>query len=406
MVEISPFNLQMKVAMKSTIYDWKLKNKVVLLRIDANVPLDQGAILNDQRLVGSLATINLLLDKGSQIVLLSHLGRPHDHESELSTRQLIPWFYDTGYDIVFADSIEKAKKQLSLGHKIVLLENLRFFKEEQEPNLTFAKELASLGEYYVDDAFGTLHRNDSSITLLPTQFDTNHKSIGLLVEHELSMLDAFLKNIIQPFVLIIGGGKVADKIPLIESLLPKLSALMIGPGLVFTFLKTEGKSIGKSLVDNNSIALCQRIISRAEQLQVPIYYPLDYIVAEKCYEGELNLTDSDEISPCDVGISIGPKTAAQWSGQIGHAKTILLNGLMGSMNNPESLIYVNEVFKAISHNSKATSIIAGGDSVAAAYYFNVAQDISYLSTGGGVTLEYMSGHELPGLTALKNGTET
>lgn len=391
--------------MNSTIYHWNVANKVVLLRIDANVPIDQGVILNDQRLLASLPTINFLLDHNAQIVLLTHVGRPHNHEPDLSTRQFIPWFYDRGYDIMFADSTKKVKDLLKAGHEIVLFENLRFFKEEQQPDISFAKKLAELGDYYVNDAFGTLHRDDCSITLLPAQFDAQHKTVGLLVEHELQMLNKFLKNITKPFVLIIGGGKVQDKIPLIQKLLPKLSALLLGPGLVFSFLKAENRSTGRSLVDSGALDLCHAIIKEAAALKVPIYYPIDYIIAEESYDGELYLTESDELAQTDVGVSIGPKTVAQWSDVILRANTILINGLMGSISRPETLSYFKDILKAISYNDKATRIIAGGDSVAAADYFNVTHEIGYVSTGGGATLAYISDHELPGLVALKDRTE-
>ncbi len=391
--------------MKSAIHDWDVKDKTVLVRIDANVPIDQGTILNDQRLLASLPTINLLLDKGAQIILLSHLGRPQDKEKHLSNKQLISWFKDVGYDIVFANSIASAKQLLELDHKLVLLENIRFFPEEKKQDETFAQELATLGHYYVNDAFGTLHRTDTSITILPQQFDQQHKSIGLLVEHELAMLDGLLQHPQKPFILIIGGGKIQAKAPLIADLLPRLSALFLGPGLVFTFLKAEGKNIGRSLLDEQMLGLCKEIIEQAEQRNIPIYYPHDYVVAEGSYNGPLHLINTDQIPEQDVGVSIGPKTVQAWAKEISKAKTILVNGLMGSVKRTESLAYVKEVYHAITH-ADATTIIAGGDSAAAAYYFGMAQGMSYISTGGGATLHYVSGNELPGLIALKNGTKT
>ena len=390
--------------MKSVLHDWDVKDKTILVRIDANVPITQGAILDDQRLLASLPTINLLLDKGAQIILLSHLRRPQDKEKHLSNKQLISWFKDIGYNIVFANSIASAKQQLELGHKLILLENIRFFPEEKEQDQLFAKKLASLGQYYVNDAFGTLHRMDTSITILPQQFDQQHKSIGLLVEHELAMLDSLLKNPQKPFMLIIGGGKIQAKAPLIADLLPKLSALFLGPGLVFTFLKAEGKKIGKSLLNEQIIGLCREIIRQAEQLNIPIYYPHDYMVAEGSYNGPMHLIDTGQIPEHDVGVSIGPKTVRAWAKEISKAKTILVNGLMGSVKRVESLTYVEELYSIIAHDN-ATTIIAGGDSAAAAYYFGIARNMSYISTGGGATLYYVARNELPGLTALKNGTK-
>jgi len=393
-----------RVAMKSHIPAWHLANQRVIVRIDGNVPIDNGIILNDQRLLASMATINMLLDKDARIVVMTHLGRPHDHEPELSTKALLPWFLYAGYDVSFAASIQEAQRLLDAGSTFVLLENVRFFKGELDGDATFAQELATLGTYYVNDAFGTLHRNDSSIALLPAQFDAQHKTIGLLVEHEMHMLDKIMKYKQKPFVAIIGGGKVHDKIPLIEKLLPQLSALLLGPGLCFTFLKAAGTSIGRSLLDSTRIDLCKEIILKAEQLRIPILYPVDYIVAQNSYDGPLDLVDTKQIPAHDVGVSIGPKTAQQWAQHITQAKTILVNGLMGSLQRPETLTYVQDLYKIIAL-SDATSVIAGGDSVAAAYAFNAARNISYLSTGGGATLHYIAGQPLPGLEALKDGTK-
>ncbi len=391
--------------MKSTIHTWDLKNKVVIVRIDANVPINQGTILDDQRLLASLPTINLLLDQGAQVLLVSHLGRPQDKEKHLSNKHLISWFKDVGYDIVFADSVASAQQQLASGHKLVLLENIRFFPGEKKHDTAFAQKLATLGQYYVNDAFGTLHRTDTSITLVPKQFDPLHKSIGLLVEHELAMLDSFFQHPQQPFMLIIGGGKIEAKAPLIAELLPKLSALFLGPGLVFTFLKAEGKKIGRSLLNEQMIDLCKEIITQAEQLNIPIYYPHDYIVSEGSYDGPLQLIETDQIPEYDVGISIGPKTVQAWTKELLTAKTILVNGLMGTVKRAESLVYLQELYRTIAH-AHATTIIAGGDSAAAAYSFGMARNMSYISTGGGATLHYLSGDKLPGLAALKNGTKT
>lgn len=391
--------------MKSSIQTWSLTNQRVLLRIDANVPMSEGIILNDQRLQASVPTINMLLDKGARIILLTHLGRPYDREPELSTKHLLPWFFRAGYDVMFANTITDAQAALDNGHQVVLYENLRFFSGELERSVSFAQSLAQLGNYYVDDAFGTLHRTDSSITLLPDLFDTHHKSIGLLVEHELQMLDKFKRTLRKPFILIIGGGKAVDKIPLIDALLPQLSAVLVGPGICFTFLKALDKPVGKSYVDNSAVNLCKEILAKATELQIPFYYPQDYIVAQHNFEGALDLIDTQIIDRDEIGISIGPKTVAQWTPVLNSAKNILINGLMGSLERPETLTFVQELFTNISL-SEATSIIAGGDSIAAAYGFKIANQIRYLSTGGGVTLQYISGQPLPGLIALKDGTKT
>lgn len=391
--------------MKSSIQTWSLAHQPVLLRIDANVPISQGIILNDQRLQASVATINMLLDKGAHIILLTHLGRPYDNEPELSTKQLLPWFFRAGYDVIFADNVADAQIALNNGHQIVLYENLRFFSGELTRSISFAQELAQLGNYYVNDAFGTLHRTDCSITVLPEQFDDNHKSIGLLIQHELHMLNNFIRSMRKPFVLCIGGGKVHDKIPLINALLPQLSAVCVGPGICFAFLKALDQPVGKSYVNSNVLALCKEILQKADQLNIPFYYPQDYIVAQHDFEGALDLTTTSVIDSDEVGVSIGPKTVHHWETIITSAHTVLVNGLMGSLERPETLTFVQDLFKHIALTD-ATSIIAGGDSIAAAYQFDIARKITYLSTGGGVTLQYISGHPLPGLIALKDGTKT
>lgn len=392
------------VTMKSKLADFDIQGKTVLLRIDANVPIDHGIILNDQRLVASLPTIHQLLDKGAHIILMTHMGRPQNEDPNFSTQQLISWFQDNGLDIAFAKNIDDAQNKKE-NHRLILLENLRFFPGEKGRDPQFAQQLAQLGEFYINDAFGTFARKDTSVTLLPDQFEEHHKTIGLLVEHELAMLDQIIKKNKKPFYLIIGGGKVADKIPLIAKLLPHISSLFLGPAIVFTFLKAMGKKVGNSLVDSNAINLCKDIIMQAEQLGVTIEYPLDYIIAEGSFDGPFEITENNVIPDGDVGVSIGPKTAKQWSNQLMKAETIVLNGLMGTVKRIESLAYTKDIFHAMTQ-SHATTLIAGGDSVAALYYFNLAKNIDYLSTGGSATLQYLSGQNLPALDALKNRTKT
>lgn len=393
--------------MKSSITHWQIQNKVVLVRIDANVPIDHGTILDDQRLLKSLPTLNLLLDKGARIILICHLGEPKDHEVNLSTHQLLYWFRNLGYTISFAHNIDAAKQRLREGHKLILLENVRFFPGEKDPHEAglFARQLAQLGQYYVDDAFGTLHRKDTSIVLLPQQFDPAHTSIGLLVEQELQALNTFSTHAQTSCALMIGGGKVKDKVPLIASLLPRFSALYIGPSLVFSFLKSEGHSVGQSLVNDEIVPICNHLIQQARELNIPLYYPLDYIVAKKTYDGPLRLIASDQIPNDCVGVSIGPKTAQAWSKTITSMKAILVNGLMGSIERPETLTYLKDIYVAIAQ-SDAFTVIAGGDSAAAAYYFNLAHSMTYISTGGGSTLYYIAYQTLPGLETLKNRTKT
>lgn len=391
--------------MKSNLADLEVKQKTVLLRIDGNVPIERGVILDDQRLRASLPTIQLLLDNDATVILLTHIGRPEHKEQAFSARPLVSWFEDHGLRVAFAHNPADVAHKKSEGYALILMENLRFFPGEKKQDPAFAQELAALGDIYVNDAFGSLARSDTSLTLLPNLFDADHKTIGLLVEHELEMLDRVKKKIKKPSVLVIGGNKMSDKIPFIMHALPHVSTVLIGPALVFTFLKAEGKSVGSSLVDNDTINICKEVIMHAQELGVQLCYPLDYLVAEGSFSGPLDVTAHDTIANGEVGLSIGPKTAAAWYDILVHAKSIIINGLMGSLSRAESLTYTRELFKAAAAH-EGISIIAGGDSIAAAYYFDVTKDIDYVSTGGSATLYYLYNLPLPALQALENRTKT
>lgn len=390
--------------MKSNLAHLAVENKTVLLRIDGNVFIEHGVILNDQRLRACLPTIQLLKDRGATVIILTHIGRPQHKDLDFSTRPLISWFSDFGLQVVFAqnpaDVIQKKKE----GHTLILMENLRFFPGEKKEDPAFAEQLAQLGDFYVDDAFGSLARTDTSLVLLPHYFDSDHKTIGLLVEHELNMLDDIKKEIKRPSILIIGGNKMSDKIPFLNAAMHQLDAILIGPALVFTFLKAQGKSIGNSLVDNDTINVCKEVIMHAEEQGVSLHYPIDYIIAEQTFDGPLELLNAGTIPNDNVGVSIGPKTAAAWREIIMQSKTVVMNGLMGSLTRPESLTYVKEIFHAMAQ-SDALSIIAGGDSIGAAYYFDIAKNIDYLSTGGSATLYYLHDIPLPALQALEDRTK-
>jgi phosphoglycerate kinase len=386
--------------MKSNLENLHVQNKTVLVRFDGNIPINHGRILNDQRLLASLPTIQMLLDKGATVILLTHMGRPQYKDPSLSTRQLISWFNDYGLHIVFAQNPSDIVQKKKEGNKLILMENVRFFPGETNNDPEFAKELAALGDFYINDAFGSLARQDTSLTMVPNYFDNTHKTIGLLVEHELAMLDNLKKRVQKPLVLIIGGNKMSDKIPFLSKAMPHLSTILIGPALVFTFLKALGKPIGNSLIDNDAINMCKDVIMHAEEHGVKICYPIDYIIAEGSFDGPLDITTTDTISSGDVGMCIGPKTALAWSKIISQAKSVIMNGLMGSLSRAESLVYTKDIFHAMAQTD-ALTIIAGGDSVAAAYYFDVAKDIDYISTGGSATLYYLHDIPLPALDALK-----
>jgi 3-phosphoglycerate kinase len=384
-----------------------LKNKRVLVRVDLNVPTKNGTILNDYRLQAILPTIQLLQSQGAKIILITHRGRPEGHEPELSTKILIPWLEHHGFSIVFAPTIEQAHEESNKKNSsIVLLENLRFFPGEKKRDNDFAKQLASLGDYYVNDAFGTLHRHDSSVALVPELFSAEKRSIGLLIEKELAMLKKLVEKPQQPYVVLVGGGKIKTKIPTLASLVGKAQTIVLLPAIVFTFLKALGKPIGTSFVDDTMLETCKKLLATAQEKGTEIIFPVDYQVADKKFTGPLSEIDSDEIPAGKMGISVGPKTIALLKKQLLQAQTIFYNGLMGDQTREETLTGSKAIFSLMAQ-SPGFSVIGGGDSVAIGQKIPEAKEISYFSTGGGTTLAFLSGQELPGLKPfLKNRTET
>lgn len=379
---------------KSKLLNLDLKNKRVFVRADLNVPMNKGQIIDDYRLKSILPTIDFILSKGGKVILGTHIGRPKEYEPELSTKNQIPWFEKHNYKVSFEPDLENAYKN-SLKHPehILLLDNLRFYKEEKSPDIEFAKKLAQLADIYVNDAFGVLHRNDTSITLLPKQFAKENRSIGFLIEKELLALNKLIEPQ-HPFLIILGGGKVKDKITLLDSLMNKVNAVALCPAIVFTFLKLANKEIGKSLVDDSVFEICRSIERKAEQYKVKILFPLDYLVAKDSFTGKLSI--KNKLDKNDVGISFGPKTGKLYESEIEKAKTIFFNGLPGDLNRPETLEGAKQLFEAMA-KSQAFTIVGGGDSAAAAYKLEFANKISHISTGGGVILAYITNQKLPGL---------
>lgn len=386
----------------SLLPTFNLKNKRVLLRADLNVPLRNGVMVNDYRLQALLPTIDYIQQAGAKIILATHIGRPLKSDPTLSTRLLIPWFEQHGYTIHFQPDVTKAHAEsLKDFDTILLLENMRFFPGEKNGDLTFAHQLASLGDYYVNDAFGTLHRTDTSVTLTPSLFDPDKRTIGFLVAHEMAMLDHLRSNTQQPFTLVLGGGKVADKIPLIKALLPRLHALLLCPAISNTFVKAMGKPMGKSLIDEKAMPECTHILKEAAELGVMVQLPIDYYIARDTFNGPV-ITDqvtADAFPDYGVALSIGPKTVMLYAQEFMKDQTIFFNGLMGDLARPETLQGTKALFDALS-KSPAKRYIGGGDSVAAAYQLHSASSFDYISTGGGATLAYISGGALPGLAAL------
>jgi phosphoglycerate kinase len=382
-----------------TIDTWDLTQQRVIVRADLNVPLDNGTIVSDHRLRAIQPTLNVIAQKKGSIILITHLGRPQQPTPDLSTQLLIPWFKNHGYTIQYAATLEQARTKIVPEGTILLLENIRFFKGEETKDMHFAQQLAALGNYYVDDAFGSLHRDHTSLTVLPTLFAPDKRSIGLLVQQELEVLNKLLHTPAQPFVALIGGGKLQDKLAALEHLLPHIDTLLLCPAAVFTFLQAQGKPVGKSLVDSSLVQTCNSLSERAQKLGKKIMVPDDYVVARESFTGTLSTLDANNFAPWAVGISIGPATITAWTPIIHQAETLFYCGLMGDVKRKETLTGAHAIFSAMAQ-SPGFSVISGGDSVGAAELLHLADDIDFCSTGGSSTLAYLSGKQLPGLTVF------
>jgi phosphoglycerate kinase len=370
----------------------------VFVRADLNVPTEHGHIIADHRLIALLPTLELIKRKGGRIILATHKGRPSTPNDNDSTKILVPWFKRAGFVITYEPDLEHAyvTSKMNFGD-ILLLENLRFFPGEKDNTMNFAHQLARLGDYYVNDAFGVLHRTDTSITITPTLFAPNKRTIGLLVEKEIQTLNKLLENPKRPFVLILGGAKIKDKLPLIASFLPQVDTILLCPALVFTFLHAHNTPVGKSLIDSSVLAESIDILNQAQKNKVRIVFPVDYQVAHETFDGPVSYISSTDIPSNAVGVSIGPKTAQLFAHEIEKAHTVFLNGVMGNEHNKETLFGMHAVLQAMATNSDALTVVGGGDSVAVTQELGFADKIDYCSTGGGATLSYLSGHMLPGL---------
>lgn len=383
-----------------------LENEIVFLRADLNINLQELKSHDPAKLKALLPTLDMLIEKKAKILLATHIGRPEvdeprKYDEKLSTKQLLPWFEKHGYSIEFATSPKKAYEKIQQFHKqIILLENLRFWPEEKNSNLPFAQELRGSSSYYINDAFATMHRNDTSITLLPTLFDKKHKTIGLRVEKELENLKPLIKNIQKPYTIFLGGGKPSDKIGLIIGLLHHASTIVLCPATCFTFLKAQGKQVGKSLVADDQIDSAREILEKAQEKNVKIIFPADYVVAEDSFDGPLSIVSAENFKSNHVGIATGPKTLETLKPIIENSQTIFFNAAMGALERPESTLELERLLYQVAQ-SPSYSVIGGGDSVAAANFYKLSDKFSFCSTGGGATLCYISGNDLPGLDALR-----
>ena len=395
---------------KMTVDDIKVTGKKVLVRCDFNVPMKDGKITNDKRIVAALPTIKKLIADGGKVILCSHLGKPKNGpEAKFSLAPVAERLSEyLGQKVVFADDDtvvgENAKAAVAAmkAGDVVLLQNTRFRKEETKNIETFSKELASLADCYVDDAFGSCHRAHCS-----TAGVTEYLSpcvAGYLIGKELSIMGKALENADRPFVAILGGAKVADKLNVIENLLEKVDTLIIGGGMAFTFLKAKGLEVGNSLLDETKIEYCQNMLKKAEEKGVKLLLPID-TVCVKAFPDPIDaavetvVVDCDKI-PADMeGCDIGPKSAALFAETVKTAKTVIWNGPMGVFENPTLAAGTLAVAKALAE-SEAITIIGGGDSAAAVEQMGLGDKMTHISTGGGASLEYLEGKTLPGVACL------
>ncbi len=399
----------------STFSQFNFKGKKALIRVDFNVPLnDKLEITDDNRMRASIPTIQKILKDGGSAILMSHLGRPKDGPTDkYSLKHLVNHLSDLlgGPTVLFADDCigKQAKLTASMLRpgEVLLLENLRFYKEEEKGDEGFAKKLAQLGDVYVNDAFGTAHRAHASTAVIAKFFPGDKKMFGLLMESEVKNAEKVLHQAGKPFVAIIGGAKVSDKMLILENLLEKATDIIIGGGMAYTFLKADGGNIGKSLCEDDRIATANDILSMAEAKGVCIHLPSDSIIADKFdAHAQTSTSPSNNIPDGWMGLDIGPNACEQFSNVIKRSKTILWNGPMGVFEMDSFRHGTKSIALAVVEATKngAFSLVGGGDSVAAVNMFGLADRVSYVSTGGGAMLEYFEGKDLPGIAAIKRGS--
>ncbi|MDR1953537.1 MAG: phosphoglycerate kinase [Clostridiales Family XIII bacterium] len=394
--------------MKKTLRDIDVNGKKVIVRCDFNVPLDEaGHITDDTRIVGAMPTVEYLMNHGAAVILLSHLGRPKGEANpkyslkpvaDALTKRLGTEVWFKSVASVVDEEVKREAASLKAG-AIMLLENTRFRKEETANDAEFSKELASLADIFVNDAFGSAHRAHASTAGIASYIPAVS---GFLIEKEVKFLGGALDDPARPFVAILGGAKVADKIKVIENLLAKADTLLIGGGMTYTFLKSKGYEIGKSILDADSVDLAVSLLKKAEEKGVELLLPVD-VKAGRDFDNDTESAyyDSDAIPADWMAMDIGPKTEALFADKIRAAGTILWNGPMGVFEMPNFAAGTRAVAEAMAE-AKGTSIIGGGDSAAAVEQFGLADRMSHVSTGGGASLEFIEGKTLPGIAVLED----
>lgn len=395
-----------------TVDQCNFKDKKALVRVDFNVPLDKDfSITDDKRMRAALPTINKILNDGGSVILMSHLGRPKGGpDPKFSLKHIVGDLSRMlNLEVKFADDCISAQTQKMAENlepgQVLLLENLRFYSEEEKGDTAFAEKLSKLGNVYVNDAFGTAHRAHASTAVI-AQFFPTEKYFGYLMAEELKNAEKVNFGAEKPFTAIMGGAKVSDKILLIESLLAKVDNLIIGGGMAYTFAKAQGGEIGTSLLEADLMELCLQLIDKAKAKGVKLILPLDTVIADKFdNDAQMDTVDTGKIPANWMGLDIGPKTIELFSNTIKNSKTLLWNGPMGVFemaNFEHGTRAVADAVVAATKNNGAFSLIGGGDSAAAIAKFGLEDEVSYVSTGGGALLEYMEGKELPGVKAINS----
>ena len=393
-----------------TIDQLDVKGKRILLRVDYNVPLrEDGGVANNQRIIATLPTLRSILDRGGRAVLLSHLGRPKPGlEPTLSLRPVARELsLALGREVQFIDQTVgpmavAATKALRDG-EVLLLENVRFFAGEEAGDPEFAAQLAELGDAYVNDAFGTAHRAHASTAVIASSFK-GRAAFGMVMANEIKNVDRVLASPERPAVAVVGGSKVSSKIIILERLLDRVDALLIGGGMAFTFLKAQGAEVGSSLVEDEHLETARQIMNSAQEKGVEIHLPSDVVAADRFAPDAKTLVVASNAIPKDwMGLDIGPETIAAYAGVVGRAKTLLWNGPMGVFEMDAFAAGTRELGEAIAkatESGRLFSLVGGGDSVAAVEQFELSDRVSYVSTGGGAMLEYLEGRVLPGIQAV------
>ncbi len=395
----------------NTVDNFNFSGERALVRVDFNVPLnDKFEITDDSRITAALPTINKILNEGGSVILMSHLGRPKEGPvDKYSLRHIVAHLSSLlNRTVQFAsDCMGAEAKQLSAELKageVLLLENLRFYKEEEKGDVSFSERLASYGTFYVNDAFGTAHRAHAS-TAVMAQFFSGKKAFGYLMAKEVENANQVMKNPQRPFTAIVGGAKVSDKILIVENLLNVADHILIGGGMAYTFFKAQGGQIGNSLCEQDRLDTCLEILKKASDKGVKIHLPMDSVLADKfAADAATNIAPSGNIPDGWMGLDIGPEAQVAFSEVLHNSKTILWNGPMGVFEMEAFAAGTRSVAQAVAESTEngAFSLIGGGDSAAAVYKFGYDNKVSYVSTGGGALLEYFEGKILPGIAAIES----